>query len=473
MVCSDHWPVWCRLRKEEVSLLPPTVGGTAKQRKSLEGWRPTTDAAAVAWKNAVYDDVKKEGNQVAGVGRPLLERLEQAVWKRAVSTPDCLSAVEAKWRTKRAEPEAALLRARWKMAPRDSREKREAGAKWKKFCRTEKRKQAEDRLLRSRKRAAAPIVVTTWKAKPDDDDLILQTKPQVEAIRNQLQERFTDPMETKAVTRARLELLETWFRGLPLDRRRLNVSLTHVLKALAGLSVGTAPGNDGIVPEMLKELPWMIKWELAKAIHETVNSDKPYRTLEGWRVAILFALAKVPSPTHVDDLRLIALTSTLQKAWMSALLEAEGPAPGAARRTWSDEAVLTAGFLPRCGCGAVVFALQGLLRRAWKWKNVDKMWLLSADVEKAFDNIGHAALMHTLMESKASGPLVRAILNEWSENRAEVSVGQLARGKIDYSKGGGQGKKETPRMWTLLLEAALQPLVKSWANCGRGLCLPG
>ena len=63
---------------------------------------------------------------------------------------------------------------------------------------------------------------------------------------------------------------------------------------------------------------------------------------------------------------------------------------------------------------------------------------------------------------------MRAILSEWAFNKGQALVSNFVSQVFDYNKGAGQGRKESPAMWTLVLSDALLEPVNLWASGGRG-----
>eukprot|EP00974_Lingulodinium_polyedra_P015754 1528223-Lingulodinium_polyedra.AAC.1 len=90
-------------------------------------------------------------------------------------------------------------------------------------------------------------------------------------------------------------------QGLRLDGIRLpGIGLHDVVFAKSSISTGTAAGNDGIVGEIWKDIPWclvIVVWILFR-----LRAEYGIGVVSGsWRIWELVGLPKIRSPTCFDE----------------------------------------------------------------------------------------------------------------------------------------------------------------------------
>jgi hypothetical protein len=85
----------------------------------------------------------------------------------------------------------------------------------------------------------------------------------------------------------------------------------------------------------------------------------------------------------------------------------------------------------------------------------------------------HQAIHDSLLEFGAPKKLIHAVLQELSESKFLVSYQGLQWSWPDFKfqKGGRQGGTETPYLWTVLLDVAMQRARKRWREAGLGFFL--
>ena len=94
------------------------------------------------------------------------------------------------------------------------------------------------------------------------------------------------------------------------------------------------------------------------------------------------------------------------------------------------------------------------------------------DIAQAFDSLLHGLLDQALRARRVHPTLARALLQEYQDLRARVSVGDSGPSDwFPYTKGGRQGGAETPEVFNLVVEFLLEPVIEEWRQRGLGFTM--
>lgn len=115
--------------------------------------------------------------------------------------------------------------------------------------------------------------------------------------------------------------------------------------------------------------------------------------------------------------------------------------------------------------------LRLLLQKSTEWNL--PLAIGAADILKAFDHLQHEGIENALREQGAPVRLIAALLQELSFVDLDLSLGGChLDDSLPYTRGGKQGGTETPRIFARVFDAALAPVLDSWAYAGYGFFLP-
>ena len=437
---SDHHPVGALCR------MTPTMERTLRSedfrwQRSLKGWQPQDQEAFNRYRqNAalLWDTRATSTSLTSSAGLALME----ICFLEAAASPGCLSKSQISKAAATANPQPKLLYARMKMAT--SEEARAlAKQEWKLECRRNRRNRCTARLRTSAKNAAKTITLGAWK-KPDGS-LAWTSEEQKTEIQKQCSERFTDSSETESTIAARSAQIESWIADLHPKSRGFPISLADSMCAIATNNSNSAGGNDRLVAELIKSASWLCKYCLNFMWNARLHSETYPLDPNHWKYILLYGLPKSKIPESLDDVRLIALVNVMQKSFVAAAPQAElrNRPTTAANSLLNQDSVLNFGFqlgVPSC---AVAFTLSMLLKRASRWAHLPHIYVLSCDILQAFDHILHKHLFAALQSEGSSPLLTRCIIGEWKGLTAKALVGQIETEKFPYTRGGGQGRRES------------------------------
>ena len=137
------------------------------------------------------------------------------------------------------------------------------------------------------------------------------------------------------------------------------------------------------------------------------------------------------------------------------------------RPSVSATAVATFGFRRDASCDDVISVLGQTIRIAHQWGLT--LFIGTLDVATAFDKINHHHLARILTARRMHPNLVRAILREISFMRCNITLpGASPSDRFKMQAGGKQGGVETPELFNLMVEYALDPSVVRWKLQGMG-----
>jgi ribonuclease HI/exonuclease III len=237
----------------------------------------------------------------------------------------------------------------------------------------------------------------------------------------------------------------------------LSLLQEHLAKGRAKCK--TAPGLDGTTWASLVHLPHRAVIALRAVFEARINAyDCSLGVVRAWRDVLLHLIPKVQNPSEIGHWRPISLCSVLQKLFLSVVAavidfhEVLDP--------------LQRGFRPGGQTMEVGEALRTLAKKCVEWGQ--PLYLLKADIARAFDNICHGALEGAMREQGIPAKLRHAVFQELDCEMLLSCQSTIWRGDIRPSKGGRQGGSETPTLWNILLSSALKRARTRWHQEGLG-----
>lgn len=147
-----------------------------------------------------------------------------------------------------------------------------------------------------------------------------------------------------------------------------------MLEVLSRMKNGKSPGLDLITVEMIKASP-----SLSSALYNFIcNSYKTGKVPVSWQTTVSQPIPKKAHPQEINDYRKITLASVGYKVHASLLLQEIKP-------FLPQIGDYQSGFLPNRSCDDLIFVMKQVLDV--RWNHGQSTYVLSLDLEKAFDTV--------------------------------------------------------------------------------------
>lgn len=273
-------------------------------------------------------------------------------------------------------------------------------------------------------------------------------------------DQLLDQIRTKLFGDDITAVVHSNYMGAPNPTLDAPFTKTELAQALAKLIRNTAPGHDKITYGLLRNM----NEEHQESLLECYNNHWAQGTVPAhWRHADITLLSKPNKPIAIDNLRPIALTSCVGKLFEHLV----------ARRLtdYLEESDMLPhtmfGFRPHLSTQDVHLQLKELVIN-----NLSKSQpssILALDVQGAFDNVTHAAILNrlqTLNCGAAAYNYVRAFL---TGRTATLHLGPHASEKFSTpAKGTPQGSVISPMLFNIAL-SGLPAQLNSIENVSHAL----
>ena len=190
------------------------------------------------------------------------------------------------------------------------------------------------------------------------------------------------------------------------------ITFEDVFNKIIKLKDGKAPGDDGFVPEFLKNLASVISVPLSVIYNKSIVEGV---VPQDWKRANVTPLFKKGSRSDPGNYRPVSLTSYLGKILESILKEI------IVGHLLSHSLINTSqhGFLPKKSCLTNLLEfLEYITDAVDRGKPVDVIYL---DFQKAFDKVPHERLLNKLKAHGISGRILKWI-GEWLKGRQQRVV---------------------------------------------------
>lgn len=240
------------------------------------------------------------------------------------------------------------------------------------------------------------------------------------------------------------------------------LDLATVLQCRASLNKSTSAAADGVVNEMWQALPLLLVfciWDLF-CLRLSGNEVEPGTH---WKMIDLVGIGKVKRPATLLDFRWIAKTPTFQKWYLSSVMSL-------IKKTAPMSRAHIYGFRTGCSTALVTELLRQCLHLSAQWgKNV---YIFSLDVQTAFDDMQHEVIFQSLLSRGVHAELVYALAQEYTDLRARVTVSDSdPSASFSFLRGGRQGGVETPEVFNMVVESALEQVIEKWRALKFGFTL--
>jgi hypothetical protein len=265
------------------------------------------------------------------------------------------------------------------------------------------------------------------------------------AFRGLYSSLYTDPHNGPDVRERRLEILRE--HAASEDQLHVPLCLVKECMARAVRKQGTAPGLDGVTWAALSVLPHRAVVLLRDAFEQRINTCAgSVGVVEPWREVLLHLIPKTPRASKPGEFRPIALSSVLQKLYLSVvttMCEHIGRTPD----------VSQCGFRAGHQTAEIADFTRLLVRKCAEY--AEPIAILKIDLHRAFDTILHGHAVESLLRADIPCRLVHAVAQEF-ECLGTLSFQGQTWSNVEYSKGGRQGGSDTPFVWVRVLDVAIR-----------------
>nr|XP_013189558.1 unnamed protein product [Amyelois transitella] len=235
------------------------------------------------------------------------------------------------------------------------------------------------------------------------------------------------------------------------------ITKEEVMFALSKLKNGKASGEDGILPEMLKEGGEKLLDALIVLFNRCLHSgDLP----EGWNSAVVIILYKKGCKTDLNNYRPISLLSQTYKLFSKIITTRITP------KLDFYQPIEQAGF--RAGYSTIehILAMRVLIEKTTEYQM--PLWLAFIDYKKAFDSVETWAVHNSLRNARVDHRYNQLIARVYQNAKMKVSIPQMTN-PINIKRGVRQGDNLSPKLFTLVVEDVFKKL--NWQK--RGISISG
>lgn len=220
-----------------------------------------------------------------------------------------------------------------------------------------------------------------------------------------------------------------------------------VCMAIKSLSMGKAPGPDGIEPEHIRHAGEPLVTHLTLLFNAIANQGYIPKQ---FRVGLLIPILKGPNKDHRDpgNYRGISLLSNFAKLFEKLILT---------RLTLIVQLnPLQGGFRPGLSCTHTSFILQEAICSIREQKK--KAFVAFLDAQKAFDTVWHAGLLTKLHEKGVTGKIWRLIYHWYSSSSTSILWEGEMSSPVPILQGVRQGAILSPLLYSVFVDGLLDIL---------------
>ena len=244
----------------------------------------------------------------------------------------------------------------------------------------------------------------------------------------------------------------------------IQLCMTVLLQALAGMEMNKGVGKDGVPVEALKALDWHSKLRVLQCFIKRLNGEEGFDEIvvDWMNLVAQFIPKSNVSLTERSSWRAVLVGCSLQKWYLSSLLLI-------AQDYYNRIPSYVMGFRRGYQTAMLIEPLRIALLLAHEWHL--PIAVAGADADSAFESLPHVSLIGCWELLGAPCLLIAALYREMAEAKAEIVIcGQSSsHGCEAHLRGGGRpGDVATPAHWNVVVNFILHRLVPSWVARGLG-----
>lgn len=226
----------------------------------------------------------------------------------------------------------------------------------------------------------------------------------------------------------------------------------EIEKALKTVKNGKAAGEDGILPEMLKEGGKSLLQQLKNLFNYCLQEEK---IPSNWNNAVVVLLHKKGDKSKLENYRPISLLSQIYKLFTKILTNR------LANKLDQYQPREQAGFRAGFGTNDHLQVTRNLIEKTKEYNM--SLYLAFVDFEKAFDSLELYAILNSLQNSRIDHRYTNLIRNIY-QNATLIVKTHSETNKVKMKKGVRQGDTISPKLFTLCLEDVFKNF--NWENKG-------
>lgn len=227
------------------------------------------------------------------------------------------------------------------------------------------------------------------------------------------------------------------------------ITLNEVQSAVQNLDKDKSPGEDGIMPILLKSLNETSLQTITKCFNNILNEGE---FPDCWGNGVVIPIPKTEQASLPSQYRGITLLPILSKLFTAIL---------ATRiRDWAERHQKLGdyqfGFRQGCQTVDAIFIVQTLFERSKVTKS--SLFCCFVDFRKAFDSINHNKLWSKLSSLGISRKLINIMSNMYSKATASVRMGNETSPSFECNIGLRQGCPLSPTLFSLYISDLIPQL---------------
>ena len=238
-----------------------------------------------------------------------------------------------------------------------------------------------------------------------------------------------------------------------------DILIDEVREAIKNLKNKKAPGEDGVVSEMLKA-SGETGVNLMHRICCLIWKERKWPA--SWKKSVMVTLHKKGDTAECGNYRTLSLISNASKVLLGIIIKR------IERRYESELSEKQLGFRRGVGTREGIFNLQQIAEKYLE--NNKPIFALFIDYSKAFDSVRHTELWRVLSELGFPSHIIELMKSLYSESTAVVRLSSGTTDKIEMRKGVRQGCPISPPMFNLYTEKIMRD---SADRCDIGLTVSG